>query len=306
MRKILLVGSSGFLGKNVFEKINSDNDVHVISGKKDCDISNIDELRSYIDDLDFEYVINCAAFVGGIAYGYKYPAEMLSINSKIANNIYEISKEKSVKMLINPIPNCVYPGHLDTYKEEDLWDGPPHESVFYYALAKRMSIALGSSYHAQHNLSSCSVIMSNMYGPNDHFEENLSHAMGALINKIYKAKLDKEKTVDVWGSGKQIREWLYVEDGADALIKCMDLSDGNYLFNIGVGKGISIIDLANLIKERVEWDGEFNLDTTKPEGVLEKKVDGSMGKDTINWSPKFSLDEGIKKTIEWYEENYGK
>ena len=305
MRKILLVGSSGFLGKNVFEKINSDNDVHVISGKKDCDISNIDELRSYIDDLDFEYVINCAAFVGGIAYGYKYPAEMLSINSKIANNIYEISKEKSVKMLINPIPNCVYPGHLDTYKEEDLWEGPPHESVFYYALAKRMSIALGSSYHAQHNLSSCSVIMSNMYGPNDHFEENRSHAMGALINKIYKAKLNKEKTVDVWGSGKQIREWLYVEDGADALIKCMDLSDGNYLFNIGVGKGISIIDLANLIKERVEWDGEFNLDTTKPEGVLEKKGDGSMGKDTINWSPKFSLDEGVKKTIEWYEENYG-
>ena len=305
MRKILLVGSSGFLGKNVFEKINNDNDVHVISGKKDCDISNIDELRSYIDDLDFEYVINCAAFVGGIAYGYKYPAEMLSINSKIANNIYEISKEKSVKLLINPIPNCVYPGHLDTYKEENLWDGPPHESVFYYALAKRMSIALGSSYYAQYNLSSCSVIMSNMYGPNDHFEENRSHAMGALINKIYKAKLDKEKTVDVWGSGKQIREWLYVEDGADALIKCMDLSDGNYLFNIGVGKGISIIDLANLIKERVEWDGEFNLDTTKPEGVLEKKVDGSMGKDTINWSPKFSLDEGVKKTIEWYEENYG-
>ena len=305
MRKILLVGSSGFLGKNVFEKINSDNDVHVISGKKDCDISKIDEFRSYIDNLDFEYVINCAAFVGGIAYGYKYPAEMLSINSKIANNIYEISKEKSVKMLINPIPNCVYPGHLDTYKEEDLWEGPPHESVFYYALAKRMSIALGSSYHAQHNLSSCSVIMSNMYGPNDHFEEKRSHAMGALINKIYKAKLDKEKTVDVWGSGKQIREWLYVEDGADALIKCMDLSDGNYLFNIGVGKGISIIDLANLIKERVEWDGEFNLDTTKPEGVLEKKVDGSMGKDTINWSPKFSLDEGVKKTIEWYEENYG-
>ena len=305
MRKILLVGSSGFLGKNVFEKINSDNDVHVISGKKDCDISNIDELRSYIDDLDFEYVINCAAFVGGIAYGYKYPAEMLSINSKIANNIYEISKEKSVKMLINPIPNCVYPGHLDTYKEEDLWDGPPHESVFYYALAKRMSIALGSSYYAQYNLSSCSVIMSNMYGPNDHFEEKRSHAMGALINKIYNAKLNNEKTVDVWGSGKQIREWLYVEDGADALIKCMDLSDGNYLFNIGVGKGISIIDLANLIKERVEWDGEFNLDTTKPEGVLEKKVDGSMGKDTINWSPKFSLDEGVKKTIEWYEENYG-
>ena len=305
MRKILLIGSSGFLGKNVFDKINKENEVHIIAGKKDCDVSNIDELRSCTVDLDFDYIINCAAFVGGIAYGYKYPAEMLAINSKISNNVYEVAKEKSVKMLVNPIPNCVYPGHLDTYKEENLWEGPPHESVFYYALAKRMSIALGSSYHAQHNLSSSSVIMSNMYGPNDHFEENRSHAMGALINKIYTAKLKNEKTVDVWGSGNQIREWLYVEDGADALIKCMDLSDGNYLFNIGVGKGISIIDLANLIKDYVGWDGEFILDTTKPEGVLEKKVDGSMGKDTINWSPKFNLDDGVKKTVEWYGENYG-
>ena len=117
---------------------------------------------------------------------------MLAINSKISNNVYEVAKEKSVKMLVNPIPNCVYPGHLDTYKEESLWEGPPHESVFYYALAKRMSIALGSSYHAQHNLSSSSVIMSNMYGPNDHFEESRSHAMGALINKIYTAKLKNE------------------------------------------------------------------------------------------------------------------
>ena len=305
MRKILLIGSSGFLGKNVFDKIDKENEVLVISGVEDCDVSNIDEFRNYVTDLDFDYIINCAAFVGGIAYGYKYPAEMLSINSKISNNVYEIAKEKSVKMLINPIPNCVYPGHLNTYKEENLWEGPPHESVFNYALAKRMSIALGSSYHAQYNLSSSSVIMSNMYGPNDHFEETRSHAMGALINKIYKAKLNNEKTVDVWGSGKQIREWLYVEDGADALIKCMDLSDGNYLFNIGVGKGISIIDLANLIKEYIGWDGEFNLDKTKPEGVLEKKVDGSIGKDTINWSPKFNLDEGVKKTVEWYGENYG-
>ena len=305
MRKILLIGSSGFLGKNVFDKINKENEVHIIAGKKDCDVSNIDELRSCTVDLDFDYIINCAAFVGGIAYGYKYPAEMLAINSKISNNVYEVAKEKSVKMLVNPIPNCVYPGHLDTYKEENLWEGPPHESVFYYALAKRMSIALGSSYHAQHNLSSSSVIMSNMYGPNDHFEESRSHAMGALINKIYTAKLKNEKTVDVWGSGNQIREWLYVEDGADALIKCMDLSDGNYLFNIGIGKGISIIDLANLIKDYVGWDGEFILDTTKPEGVLEKKVDGSMGKDTINWSPKFNLDDGVKRTVEWYGENYG-
>ena len=306
MRKILLIGSSGFLGTNVFEKIHLNNEVHVIKGKEDCDVSNIDEFRNYIDNLDFDYIIHCAAFVGGIAYGYKYPADMLSINSKICNNVYQVAKEHSTKLLINPIPNCVYPGHLDTYEEKNFWEGPPHESVFYYALAKRMSVALGDSFYSQHKLSSCSVIMSNMYGPNDHFEENRSHAMGGLINKIYNAKINNEDTVDVWGSGRQIREWLYVEDAADAIIKCMDLSDGNYLFNIGIGKGISIIDLANLIKKCVGWDGEFNFDTTKPEGVLEKKVDGSIGKDIINWTPKFSLDDGVKKTVEWYKKNYGK
>jgi len=304
MRKILLIGSSGFLGKNVFDKINPNNDVHVIKGKADCDVSNIDEFRNYVVNLDFDYIINCAAFVGGIAYGYKYPAEMLSVNLKIANNIYEIAKENSVKFLINPIPNCVYPGHLNTYKEENLWDGPPHESVFNYALAKRMYIALGSSYYTQYNLSSSSVIMSNMYGPHDHFEESRSHAMGALIGKIYSAKIKDQKTVDIWGTGKQIREWLYVKDGANALIKCLNLSSGSYLFNIGESKGISILDLANLIKDNIGWDGEFNFDTTKPEGVLEKKVDGSIGMKIINWEPNYSLKEGVKETIDWYIENY--
>ena len=305
MKKILLIGSSGFLGKNVFDKINSNNQVHVITGKADVDITNYNDFKEFASEIDFEYIINCAAFVGGVSYGYEYPAELLSINSSIANNVFKIAKEKSVKLLVNPIPNCVYPGHLNIYEEKDLLSGPPHESVFYYALSKRLAIALSSSYYKQYNLSSCSVIMSNMYGPNDHFEENRSHAMGALINKIYNAKQHGDLSVDVWGSGKQIREWLYVKDGADALIKCMDLEQGAHLFNIGVGKGIPILELANLIQKHVGWRGDFHLDLTKPEGVLEKKVDGSLGKDILNWSPKVTLDDGVKETVDWYMKNHG-
>ena len=109
---------------------------------------------------------------------------------------------------------------------------------------------------------------------------------------------------DIWGTGKQIREWLYVKDGANALVKCLNLPSGNYLFNIGESKGISILDLANLIKDTIGWDGEFNFDTTKPEGVLEKKVDGSIGMKIINWEPNYSLKDGVKETIDWYVENY--
>ena len=126
MKNILLIGSKGFLGKNVFNQANEEHNVYSISGKSDCDVSDFESLKNYVAEIDFEYIINCAAFVGGIAYGYKYPAEMLSVNSKIANNVYELAKENSVKLLINPIPNCVYPAS-DTYKEENLWDGPPHE-----------------------------------------------------------------------------------------------------------------------------------------------------------------------------------
>ena len=228
MKKILLIGSSGFLGKNVLDKINSNNQVHVITGKADVDITNYNDFKEFASEIDFEYIINCAAFVGGVSYGYEYPAELLSINSAIANNVFKIAKEKSVKLLVNPIPNCVYPGHLNIYEEKDLLSGPPHESVFYYALSKRLAIALSSSYYKQYNLSSCSVIMSNMYGPNDHFEENRSHAMGALINKIYNAKQHGDLSVDVWGSGKQIREWLYVKDGADALMVTGETAMGKY------------------------------------------------------------------------------
>ena len=237
MKKILLLGSSGFLGKNVLSKIEN-NTIYTISGKDQVDLTEINALRDFTSKLEFDYIINCAAFVGGIAYGYKYPAEMLVVNSRIANNVYQIAKEKSIKMLINPIPNCVYPGKLNTYKEEKLFDGPPHDSVYFYAQAKRLSISLGLSYFKQYGLSSCSVIMSNMYGPEDHFKEDRSHAMGALIQKIFEAKKNNLDTVNIWGSGQQIREWLHVKDGAEALIRSLDLKEGAHIFNVGSRKRI--------------------------------------------------------------------
>ena len=304
MKKILLLGSSGFLGKNVLSKIEN-NTIYTISGKDQVDLTEINALRDFTSKLEFDYIINCAAFVGGIAYGYKYPAEMLVVNSRIANNVYQIAKEKSIKMLINPIPNCVYPGKLNTYKEEKLFDGPPHDSVYFYAQAKRLSISLGLSYFKQYGLSSCSVIMSNMYGPEDHFKEDRSHAMGALIQKIFEAKKNNLDTVNIWGSGQQIREWLHVKDGAEALIRSLDLKEGSHIFNVGVGKGFSILELAELIKKYVGWNGQFNFDLSKPEGVLEKKLDGSLGTKTLKWSPSIKLEEGVKDTVEWYKKNYG-
>ena len=306
--KVLVVGSKGFLGSWVKKLLlaKSNFEILEISGKESLDITKIEDLQNYVSKHKPEAIINCAAFVGGISYGYKYPARLLYENSKMALNLYEISSKNDVGILINPISNCAYPGHLTTYVESQFFDGPPHESVYNYGIAKRLSVNLGSGYFEQYKFSSANVVLSNMYGPEDHFDIERSHALGALVKKICDAKINNIQKVEIWGSGKPIREWLYVQDGANALIKSLDLEKGHHFFNVGVQKGISIIDLANTIKKIVNWDGEFFYNADKPDGVYEKKVDGSKGETKLNWIPDIDLEYGIEKTVEWYMVNNGK
>ena len=306
--KVLVVGSKGFLGSWVKKMLLTDTNHETleISGKESLDITKIEDLQNFVSKHKPEAIINCAAFVGGISYGYKYPARLLYENSKIALNLYEISRKNDVGILINPISNCAYPGHLTTYVESQFFDGPPHESVYNYGIAKRLSVDLGNGYFVQYKFSSANVVLSNMYGPEDHFDIERSHALGALVKKICDAKINNIQKVEIWGSGKPIREWLYVQDGANALIKSLDLEKGHHFFNVGVQKGISIIDLANTIKKIVNWDGEFFYNADKPDGVYEKKVDGSKGESKLNWMPDIDLEYGIEKTVEWYMVNDGK
>ena len=298
--KVLLVGSSGFLGNHVKTILNNEYDTFEITGKKQIDITKYDKLDKYLSKLKPDIVINCAAFVGGISYGYKYPARMLYENSNMAINLYRASQKNKVKKLINPISNCAYPRNLTTYKEENFFDGPPDDSVYNYGIAKRLFVQLGKSFYQEKNFSSVNVVVSNMYGPNDHFDIERSHALGAIIKKVHDAKINNYKEVELWGTGKPIREWLYVDDGAKALIKSINLESGHHFFNVGVEKGISILELAEIIKDKIGWDGKFVLDTSKPDGVLEKKVDGTLGAEKLNWKPKTNLVDGIQTTVDWY------
>tara|TARA_B100001057_G_scaffold501275_1_gene623030 strand:- start:35130 stop:36053 length:924 start_codon:yes stop_codon:yes gene_type:complete len=303
--KILLIGSNGFLGSHVKKQLDESGiDFIEITGKTHVDITDLEEFSSFISDHSVKTIINCAAFVGGISFGFKYQADLLQINTLMASNIYEIAKMHDIKYVINPISNCAYPGKSSVYLEEDFWDGPPHESVFNYALSKRVFVAMGKSYHEQYNISTASIVLSNMYGPGDHFEEERSHALGALVKKIFDAKLNNISEVEIWGSGKPIREWLYVEDGAKSLVKAISLNPGNYLFNVGVNKGASIIEIAEMIANEFSWDGKFVFDINRPDGVLKKTVNGNLGKKLLNWSPEVKLIKGIENTVKWYKTNH--
>lgn len=304
-KNILLIGSDGFLGKNTKKILNKKNNINFfeIKNSKELNILELKELSNYLGKNEINSVINCAAFVGGISYGYQYQADLLSINSQMAINIYKACYESNVDRLINPISNCAYPAKYTEYKENKFWDGKIHDSVFNYGLSKRLYVAMGEAYFQQFNFSSSNIVLSNMYGPLDHFEIERSHALGALILKIYNAKKNNLNFVDVWGTGKPIREWLYVEDGSNALVRALDLEEGHHFFNVGSGVGYSVLEIATMIAKEFDWHGEFKLDMTKPDGVLEKKVNPELGKKILKWSPEVSIDEGIKLTIEWFLKN---
>ena len=302
--RLLILGTNGFVGKHVRLILEKEGiEYFEIEGKNQVNLLNQDEIDGFLNKNKIEKIINCSAFVGGISYGYKFPVEMLVSNTQMTINLYNAARNNQVKHVINPISNCAYPGHIQVYREEDFWKGPPHSSVFYYGLSRRNIVAISNSFNEQYGIESSNVVLSNMYGPKDHFDIERSHALGALVKKICDAKINKDGEVEIWGTGIPIREWLYVTDGAQALIKSLGLEEPHKLFNVGINEGISIKELSKRISFIAGWDGKFTFDTSKPDGVKTKTVDGSLGKELLKWAPEVDIETGIKTTVDWYMEN---
>jgi GDP-L-fucose synthase len=301
-KKIFVAGGKGFLGKHVVNLLkNTGHEVVSMSYSSGIDFRDFEQTKKVLEEKEYDAVINCAAFVGGIQFGYEKPGEIFYNNILMATYLMEAARLAGVKRFINPISNCSYPAQLTKdFKEEEWWNGPLHESVFVYGFVRKASWVQSWAYAKQYNFNTINLILPNMYGPGDHFEEIRSHALGALIMKFVEAKKSKAPSVTVWGSGKPIREWLYVEDGAKALIEALDIESIMEPINIGTGKGISINNLAELIKEIIGYEGKIVFDLSKPDGASYKTMDSSKMKTIFGWEPKTNLREGVKKTIEWY------
>lgn len=301
---ILVTGATGFLGKRVCRKLDELSlEYTKTSLSLGVDLRLKEEVFDLFNNVRPRIVLNCAAYVGGIQFGYKHSAELFTNNLLMTNNLLEACKEFKVKRLVNPISNCAYPADATLFKESEFWDGPLHESVMVYGFVRKASWIGSWAFNKQYGVDSINLILSNMYGPQDHFEEERSHALGALIMKFVEAKISNKESVIVWGSGKPVREWLFVDDGAEAMVRAMDIPSYIDPINIGIAKGISILDMANIIKDYVGYTGEVILDTSKPDGAPYKTVDGSIGEKLLNWKPDTDFKEGIQQTINWYMEN---
>tara|TARA_R110001592_G_scaffold278865_2_gene546185 strand:- start:1340 stop:2263 length:924 start_codon:yes stop_codon:yes gene_type:complete len=298
---ILVTGSSGFLGKRVCKTLSARNLPYLgISRENGPDLRDRQSALAFFDKIRPTKIINCAAFVGGIQFGYKHPVELFHNNLAMTMNLLECANKNNVKRIVNPISNCAYPGAATYFKESEFWAGPLHESVLVYGFVRKASWVGSWAYSKQFGLDVVNLILSNMYGPEDHFEEERSHALGALIMKIVRAKKLGKEQVSVWGSGKPIREWLHVDDGAEAMVRALYIDPITDPINIGVGKGISIIALATLIKKFVGYSGELVLDSSKPDGAPYKTVDGTLGAKILNWTPSRDFEQGVEETIKWY------
>jgi GDP-L-fucose synthase len=305
-RKIFVTGGNGFLGKRVVKKLTEKNVNFISLSLRDgIDFRNLKQTSQLFEKEGFDAVINCAAFVGGIQFGYEKPGEIFYNNILMSTSLMEASRLTSVKRFINPISNCSYPSRLTkNFKEEEWWDGPLDDSVLVYGLVRKASWVQSWAYYKQYGFETVSLILPNMYGPGDHFEEKRSHALGALIMKFVEAKKKNQPEVVVWGSGEPVREWLYVDDGAEVLIRALDIEPTIEPINVGVGKGLSILELAQLIKDVVGYNGKITLDKSKPDGAPHKTMDNSRLRNIFGWVPPTSLREGIEKTVAWHMDNF--
>lgn len=301
---ILVTGCTGFLGKRVCRQLMAQGREFIgTSLSSGLDLRDRQATIDFLQQVKPRHVLNCAAYVGGIQFGYKHPAELFHNNLHMTLNLLEAASQSKVSRIVNPISNCAYPGAATFFKEEEFWDGPLHESVLVYGFARKASWVGAWAYAKQHDLDVVNLILSNMYGPEDHFEEERSHALGALVMKIVRAKQARQPQVVVWGSGRPVREWLHVDDGAEAMIRALDVATCLDPINIGVGKGISVLEMAQLIKELVGYEGELVLDPSKPDGAPYKTVDGSRGLQHFGWQPSKDFKQGVAEAIAWYIEN---
>jgi GDP-L-fucose synthase len=304
--KVLITGGLGFLGAHVVSLLEREGHEAVpCSRRTGVDLQDRDGTARFFSAEKPDVVIHCAAHVGGIAYNELQPVGVFEDNVRIGLGLVDAMEKANIPRLINIMPNCTYPGGKQIYREEEWWDGEIHPSVLAYGLPRKMLWGLTRVHKKKWGLQYAHLILPNMYGPGDHFDPVRSHALGALIAKIVDAKRKNLKKITIWGTGKPIREWLYVEDGALAIGRVLDsfetvqqVEDG--ILNVGIGKGISVTEMAEIIRRHAEWDGEFIYDTARPDGDMIKLMASDRMRAVLDWSPPTDFEEGVKNTVQWH------
>lgn len=307
--KVLVTGSTGMIGSRVFGLLPCYLFRPISLPRDACDLTNTKRTIEIFCDIKPDYIINCAGWNGGIGFNRSFPAEVYWTNAMISMNVLRASLFAKVKKVVSTITSCAYPergsGGNNGLYEYDLWNGKPADSVSCHGYARRTLDAYGKQLFKQHGLMAVNVIFNNCYGPQDRFDPERSKFMAALIKKFADAKRDGKPEVILWGTGDAKRELLYRDDAARALIHALkEYDDPICPLNMGSGKDYKIKKYAKMVAKATDFQGDIIWDSTKPDGQMRKLLCVKRMSQHTTFRPEMLLEEGIRRTVKWYNENY--
>ena len=303
--KIFVAGHKGLVGSAIVRNLKEKGFTNILTvDRNQIDLTNLTAVKMFFLLEQPEYVFMAAAKVGGILANRDYPADFIYENLMIQSNIISCAAEAEVKKLLFLGSSCIYPKFAEQpITEDQLLSGHLESSNEAYAIAKIAGIKMCQAYRRQHGLNAISLMPTNLYGPNDNFDHNSSHVLPAMISKFH-GSLDKSEhwVVKLWGDGSPMREFLHVDDLAEACYTCMEKYDGEEHINVGTGEDVTIKELAETIVDVVGYKNDYEWDASKPNGTPRKVLNVDKIK-SLGWEPKISLREGIESTYEWFKEN---
>jgi len=302
--RIVVTGGTGFLGRHLMAALSARGYSGAVAiGRRDYDLTHEADSRRMIEERKPEAIIHLAAVVGGIGANRKHPGSYFYGNLMMGSLLMENARRGGVKRFVSIGTICSYPKFTPVpFREEELWNGYPEETNAPYGLAKKMLLVQSAAYRQEFGFDAVNAMLVNLYGPGDNFDPESSHVIPALIRKCVEAVERGDTEIEVWGTGKATREFLYVEDAARGIVAALEKLTDSEPVNLGAGREISIRDLAGMIAERAGFRGRLVWDPSKPDGQPRRCLDTSRAERLLGWTAETPFEDGLTRTIAWYRD----